>query len=90
MFSDPMCLTEARHGARGKPPPTPGLHLAAKSTRAPVATSNRRKGAIELAYGRIIKVDDSIEPFYLAFSRGLLVTGNHRYDACFEKWKSIF
>jgi hypothetical protein len=53
---------------RGKPMPTPSLPPPAQPSSAAVPTSKRRSGAVEirLAKGRVIKVDESIEPDALA------------------------
>jgi len=48
--------------------PTPSLPPPAQPSSAAVPTSKRRSGAVEirLAKGRVIKVDESIEPDALA------------------------
>ena len=53
---------------RGKRGPTPALPLPAQSTPAATASSRRHNSAVEtrLVNGRIIKVDESIEPDALA------------------------
>ena len=55
-------------GARTKPVPTPSLPPPAQPASAAAPTSKRRSGAVEirLANGRVIKVDESIEPEALA------------------------
>jgi transposase len=66
-FAPVSVLTEARDCTRVKPAPTPALPASAQS-RAAAASSKRRNDAVEigLANGRIIKVDENIEPDVLA------------------------
>lgn len=67
-FASVSIVPEARDSTRSKPPPTPVPPLTAMSTRAPAASSKRLNSAVEirLANGRIITVDESIEPDMLA------------------------
>jgi|GEM_PF-1023869 transposase len=67
-FASVSIVPEARDCTRGKNPSTSAQPLAATSTRAPAETSKRRNSAVEirLANGRIVKVEESIEPDVLA------------------------
>jgi transposase len=64
-FAPVSILPEGIDGPRAKPVPLP---LPAQPPRAAALTSKRRSGAVEirLANGRVIKVDESIEPEALA------------------------
>jgi len=63
-FASVSIAPEARDCSRDKPPPTPPLTV--MSTRAPAAKQRNSAVEIRLANGRIIKVDESIEPDMLA------------------------
>ena len=67
-FAPVSIVTEASGCRRGKPAPTPALPLPAQSPPAATASSKRHNSAVEirLVNGRIIKVDESIEPEALA------------------------
>jgi transposase len=63
-FAPVSIVPEASGGARAKPVPTLPLPPPAQSTSVAIPTSKRRNGAVEirLTNGRVIKVDESIEP----------------------------
>jgi transposase len=63
-FAPVSLLPEASDGGRAKPMSTPSLPAPAQPTAAAAPTCKRRNGAVEirLANGRVIKVDEGIEP----------------------------
>jgi transposase len=67
-FAPVSIVPEASDGGRAKPVPTPSLPAPAQPTGAAAPASKRRNGAVEirLANGRVIRVDESIEPQALA------------------------